>query len=581
MVKEQFFPISREGPIAISTEALTGYPIKPSYVRQELVVASPDEIGDDVDWKRISGVHFRTKKAEAFPQEALYKIMKEAASGGCGYVTIHLEDLWRLIDKGLIADGEKRREAIEQKLIELNAKAQETGISLLLENVTPRVDHPKLPSEFWSLFAFEQMYGDLLNRLSNLGYCLDIAHLGLAEPHVLRVWERVFESRLNGIDDLSQVLSDEELKIWELTGSVISRTKTIHWSRARERRKPVDQGAIFRTARFLAQRFPQGLLGLTPEKIHDLYSKVENFRSAHLSLISDPDMFSMILAVLEELNWQGEMVLESPILFKKFPKIREGRIDTMDEFYTLKEWNYGVRKRILEKTFRKNRIFGNDLVDLLSFPFSEELGNLSPEFFSLLQRIFPLLVEVYPLDVRRKVNKGLYLRHILRTMVLADKLYQEFREKGVKLSYEVLITAAALHDAIEINRKNDREISVEYLQQRLQEIGFEEKDAYNISHIARFLMPQKNPSLSYFEQKRQDFERIWEGEGLKGAKKKWWEVNKDYLRAIKAADILANLEETVDDLRNGRENGRMKHSLQERSQVFEYRIRRIKELFGT
>lgn len=85
--------------------------------------------------------------------------------------------------------------------------------------------------------------------------------------------------------------------------------------------------------------------------------------------------------------------------------------------------------------------------------------------------------------------------------------------------------------------------------------------------------------MSYFEQKRRDFERIWEGEGLKEAEKKWWEVNKDYLRAIKAADVLANLEETVDDLKKGREDGRMKHSLQERYQVFEYRIRRIKELF--
>ena len=207
------------------------------------------------------------------------------------------------------------------------------------------------------------------------------------------------------------------------------------------------------------------------------------------------------------------------------------------------------------------------------------MASLSPEFFGVLRRVFPLLIEVYPLDLKRKVNEGLYLRHILRTMVLADELYRQLKSKGVDLNYDVLMMAAALHDAIEISRENGREVSVEYLQQRLREIGFNEGDAYNISYMARFLIPQKDPNLDYFEQKKQDFEKDFNGKGLKGAKEKWWEANKDYLRIIKAADVLANLEETVDDLKNGRDDGKMKHLLTERYDIFKYRIERIREVF--
>jgi hypothetical protein len=179
----------------------------------------------------------------------------------------------------------------------------------------------------------------------------------------------------------------------------------------------------------------------------------------------------------------------------------------------------------------------------------------------------------------RKVNEGLYLRHILRTMVLADELYRQLRSKGVNLNYEVLMMAVALHDAIEISRKNGEKISVEDLQQRLREIGFDDRDAYNISYMARFLIPQKDPNLDYFGQKQKDFDRIWDGEGLGEEEKAWWEANKDYLKVIKAADVFANLEETVDDLKKGREDGKMKKSLEERFRVFEYRVGRIQEMF--
>ena len=49
------------------------------------------------------------------------------------------------------------------------------------------------------------------------------------------------------------------------------------------------------------------------------------------------------------------------------------------------------------------------------------------------------------------------------------------------------------------------------------------------------------------------------------------------MRIIKAADVFANLEETVDDLEKERGDGRMKRPLVERYQVFEYRIGKINQ----
>jgi len=559
MGKEEF-PSSL---VAISTEALSGLPscfegrLVPPAVKKELVVASPEEIGDDVDWERISGVHYRTEKKENFFQDC--EMIMAKVVGKAKYVTIHLENLRKLSSENL-----------EEKLIELNERAQDAGVFLLLENVTPLVDDTDLGSEFRSVFAFEKKHGEVLNRLQNIGYCLDIAHLGLAEPHVLRVWERVFESRLSGVKNLSQILSDEELEIWELTQSVISRTKTIHWSRARERRKPVDQGVIFRTARFLAQSFPQGMLGSISERIHNLYTKAENVSGAHLSLISNPNMFSMILAVLEELNWQGEIVLESPIRFKIIPKpIREGRIDTMNEFYALQEWNYGVRKRILEKTFRENRIFSNDLTDLLSFPFPEGLESLSPKFFPLLLRIFPLLVETYPLDVRRKVNKGLYLRHPLQAGVWGDQLFEEWVRRGFlkENDREVFYAATYLHDALEI-----RAINRQDFKRRLEDLYGKER-AKRVINAVLVLTPEieSKPSSSkeYQEQKRRDFQMAI----------REWQLGDKVPLLVKINDMLALLDETIDDLRNGRENGQMRPLLH-RYLVWKERIGIISNLLG-
>jgi hypothetical protein len=214
----------------------------------------------------------------------------------------------------------------------------------------------------------------------------------------------------------------------------------------------------------------------------------------------------------------------------------------------------------------------------------ERVFKTDERLFGFFEKYLPFIRSLYQdskgKDYTRKVNEGLYLRHILRIMVLADELYQQLRPEGINLNYEVLMMAAALHDAIEISRENGREVSVEYLQQRLREIGFDEDDAHNISYMSEFLVPKETSSENYFDKKQKDFDRIWDGEGLSEKEKAWWEANKDYLKVIKAADVLANLEETVDDLEKGREDGRMKRSLKERFMVFQYRVGRIQEMFA-
>jgi hypothetical protein len=214
----------------------------------------------------------------------------------------------------------------------------------------------------------------------------------------------------------------------------------------------------------------------------------------------------------------------------------------------------------------------------------ERVFKADERLFQFLNDYLPFIRSLYQNskgeDYTRKVNEGLYLRHILRTMVLADEFYRQLTSKKISLNYDVLMMAAALHDAIEISRKKGGKVSVEYLKQRLRGIGFNDRDAYNISYMARFLIPQKDSNLDYFEEKKQDFEKDFNGKRLKGSKKKWWEVNKDYLKVIKAADVFANLEETVDDLRNERNDGKMNRSLEKRFRVFEYRVGRIKEMFA-
>ncbi|MGB9883152.1 MAG: hypothetical protein ACPLRN_01400 [Microgenomates group bacterium] len=83
---------------------------------------------------------------------------------------------------------------------------------------------------------------------------------------------------------------------------------------------------------------------------------------------------------------------------------------------------------------------------------------------------------------KRKVNEGLYLRHILRTIVNADLLYQQLKNREdfpEDFDYQILFMVSALHDVIEISQKGD-ELNKKDLTERLMEIGFEQEKAEKI-----------------------------------------------------------------------------------------------------
>lgn len=217
------------------------------------------------------------------------------------------------------------------------------------------------------------------------------------------------------------------------------------------------------------------------------------------------------------------------------------------------------------------------------------IDDLSPKFLDYLtprsiKSIRSFYQDSEGNDKRRKVNDGFYLRHILRTMVNTDLLYQQLRNKGQLpegFDYEVLIWASALHDAVEISRENGGELDQEKLRQKLIDYGIDETKAENIAKLVLFLTPEKtDEGKKTVEQKRQDFDRIWSGEGLSSEQKAWRESNQFYLRLIKAADVLANLYETVDELEKGKVDGQIKRPLAQRYLEFQYRIKRIEETFG-
>lgn len=171
------------------------------------------------------------------------------------------------------------------------------------------------------------------------------------------------------------------------------------------------------------------------------------------------------------------------------------------------------------------------------------------------------------------------MRHILRTMVNVDLLFQQLRKENElpeNFDYETLIWTAALHDAIEINQENGGQLTREQLKEKLINNGVDDEKAEKISQLVSFLTPEKTNHKKTAKEKRKKFNRIWDGEGLADEGKQLWQKNQIYLRIVKAADVLANLFETSDDINKRKEDGRMGRSLEERYEEFEYRIGKIR-----
>ena len=465
------------------------------------------------------------------------------------YVSFHLQDLSLLSD-----------EKVREKLRWLEEEASKIGIDILLENTTPRVDRGLL-KEFYSLIAFYNKHATLMEQeqLPHLGFCLDIAHLGLAEPEVFSVLAKVYQTKKEGWPYLTMLLNYEERQLFQAWQSVLARTKVIHWSRAKGL-NPIEERRFFRVFKRLSGLILKEEL---KEKAYNFYSLLENIFSAHYPIATNSDLFVTIFTIVKDLGWEGKIVIESPAILEM---VRSHQ----------RPFNYSDRLQFLSSRpaeidldyFSRGQISRLDLKDLATF-IEPEYSSLPPHFFPFLQKAFPLTLSIYN-HQRRKVNGGLYLRHILKTMMVAYRLASTFGfDDGIK---ERIILGALLHDAFEMNQSYNETI----LSDQLRKI-FPEKDDQRIRTIVgdvRFLTPSpKDSPLSYLERKREDFNRFIPQKPFD-----WWSKDDKLRFLIKVADIYANLYETVDDLDNAMRDDLMDKPLDSRYSVFKERWQLIKQV---
>jgi len=206
----------------------------------------------------------------------------------------------------------------------------------------------------------------------------------------------------------------------------------------------------------------------------------------------------------------------------------------------------------------------NDLKLKEAFVFAfgdlERVFEADERLFGFLEKYLPFIRSLYQdskgKDYTRKVNKGLYLRHILRTMVLVDELYHQLKEKGEidNLDYETLMMTTALHDVIEIKTKKREAFNANDLLLRLQkEGGFDFNQASLITNMILFLTPDNDENGSYLIRKLNNARRILMGTGLReNEDKDFYEKYKLYFQIIKAADTLAVLEELEEEIERGK-----------------------------
>lgn len=168
-------------------------------------------------------------------------------------------------------------------------------------------------------------------------------------------------------------------------------------------------------------------------------------------------------------------------------------------------------------------------------------------------------------DVPRKVSKEPYFKHVLRVTahMTQDRILADFSPPDQR----VICAASLLHDSIELQRKAQSPYSRNDLEQDLRACGMEESELKRTALLVERLTPEKDGiavknNLAYIRYKISEFRN-----------KFMLDVpDAHILRLIKSADTLANLEETVDDIRRGRKDEDMGRPLSIRDLVFKGRI---------
>lgn len=235
---------------------------------------------------------------------------------------------------------------------------------------------------------------------------------------------------------------------------------------------------------------------------------------------------------------------------------------------------------VLIKCFFNFSINERDLNDLNHF-LRPEYSSMSFKdiivFFKIIKKAFPLILSVYNRE-RRKVNDGLYIRHVLKTVLVSYQLMKSLDLD--KQNKERVVLSALFHDAFEMNFDYNEERLKKELEQVFPE---KERDWLNLicADVRSLTPPKKDPNLDYIERKKSDFERfVPKDENREDKPFVEWKEDEKIRFIIKAADVYANLYETVDDLNRGLDDKLMNKSLGERVQVFEERVRRIQKILS-
>lgn len=224
---------------------------------------------------------------------------------------------------------------------------------------------------------------------------------------------------------------------------------------------------------------------------------------------------------------------------------------------------------ILLKKIFDNKIGFSDLFNIAYF-LTIDSDKLPNEFITVLKEVFNLIFEVYG-EKRRIVNRGLYLRHILKTAITAYQLTQDLHIDEERLRRRIILSTL-FHDAFEINKDYNEII----LRNKLMKIFNNNEDLINniVSDVV-FLTPSNEKSSVYLERKKQDFDRFIP---KKNKPFNEWSIDEKIRFIIKVADVYANLYETVVDLREGKEDTR--RLVEDQYKKFFYRVEQIGVFLG-
>ena len=189
-------------------------------------------------------------------------------------------------------------------------------------------------------------------------------------------------------------------------------------------------------------------------------------------------------------------------------------------------------------------------------------------------QIKDLVIDLHK-DFFRKVTGDPYFKHLFYTAYLC---FEQAGNLGFKNDPQkrIFISSALLHDVLELKRKNHQTFTEENLFEQLVQSGIDEVEAKKITTIVSFLTPEpKDPDLSlelWKDKKRKDFNQIINFEPSDEMPLELLEMAKQ----IKIADEMANLRETVDDVKSGKDGQDKKiydhKPFADRVAVFEERI---------